>query len=100
MINVRIPILITSYYPSIPRNPQQDKPQQVTDKTPEWAHISITNLTAARTDTAMELIGLPEMHLAGIHLSRVDIAARHAEVIVNVDGLKMKACNIPITASK
>lgn len=99
MANVRIPILITSYYPSIPRHPRQDSSQPITRTTPIWSRISITNLTATGADTAMVIVGLPEEHIASVSLDDVAIAARHAAVVVNVDGLAMRACKVHLTTN-
>jgi polygalacturonase len=99
MTNVRIPILITSYYPSMPRHPLQDRTQPITRTTPVWSRISIINLTATGADTSMVIVGLPEEHVASVSLENVAIAARHAAVIVNVDGLAMRACKLQVTTN-
>ncbi len=98
MRNVRIPILITSYYPSIPRHPRQDRSQPVTRLTPIWSHISISDVVATGAETSMVIVGLPEEPIAGLNLQHVAISARHGAVIVYVDGLEMKSCKIQSAA--
>ena len=100
MTNVRIPILITSYYPAIPRHPLQDRSLPVTRMTPIWSHISIYDVRATGADTAMLIVGLPEEHISSVSLVNVVISARHEAVVVNVDGLAMRAYKVQLTANR
>lgn len=87
MTNVKVSILITSYYPSIPKAPQGDPAQAVTDRTPIWRKIRITNVTSTGGKTAGQIVGLPEMPIEDVVLTNVHISADKPIQIVNAKGI-------------
>ncbi len=100
MKNVRFPILITSYYPSIPRDPLHDKILPVTRKTPIWTGINITDLTATGAERGIVIVGLPEQHVGGVKLRNVRISAHRASEIVFANDVQMNDCNIRVVRKR
>jgi len=88
MEDVKIPILITSFYPSIPKNAQDDPAQPITATTPIWRHIRISNVTATGSDVAGQIIGLPEMSISDVVLTNVQIAAKEGMEIIHAKGIR------------
>lgn len=88
MKNVKVPILITSYYPHIPKNPEDDPKQKVTSTTPIWRHIHITNVKSTDSPVAGQIIGLPEMPVEDVVLTNVDLSADKGMQIVHAKGLQ------------
>ena len=89
MTNVRYPIYLTEYYPSIPAQTDTAQPVSASSKTPSFHDITITNVTssnAASNATAGVVVGLPESKMINVHLNNVSISAgtgmevRHAAV--------------------
>ena len=79
MTNVRYPIYLTEYYPSIPVQTDPSQPVTSSSKTPSLHDITITKLTSSNTAsnaTVGIIVGLPETNLTNIHLSNVSISAR------------------------
>src|SRR5207248_758401 len=62
MKNVKTAIEITSYYPKKPTRPELDQmpAEKMTDQTPVWRNIKITNVTAEGSQYAGKIYGLPE----------------------------------------
>ena len=85
MTNVGYPIVIYSYYDSYgtpnsisPSIAAADPPQVVTNTTPIWRNITISNLTVASTsgaNIAGLIWGLPEMLVSNVTLASVNISA-------------------------
>ena len=73
MKNVGTPILITEYYPKIPKH-AVTKP--ITRLTPHFHNITIENVTATGARSAGIIIGLPESHVRSLSLHNVHIQAR------------------------
>ncbi len=73
MEDVKIPILISEYYPKIPKH---DTAQPVTRFTPHFHDISITNLKATGAETAGFIVGLPESPISSITLTNVYISSQ------------------------
>jgi polygalacturonase len=99
MENVKIPILISEYYPKIP---EHDQEQPVTRLTPRFHDISITNLNATGAQQAGVIAGLPESPLKTIVLTNVHIAADKgltvSNAVVTAHDLVVKAASgAPIT---
>jgi polygalacturonase len=99
MENVKTAILITAYYPKVPAT---DAAQPVTDKTPMYDNIRITNVKAEGSASAGTIVGVPERPLKGIVLDRVSIAAKTGLVIRNasVEQRKLEvnaAKGLPVT---
>ncbi len=87
MTGVKVPILITSYYPRIPDDPASDPAQELGSLTPIWRHIQITNLTATDSPSAGEIIGLAEAPVEDVVLTDVHISAAKGLRIVNARGI-------------
>jgi polygalacturonase len=85
-------ILITEYYPKIPRD---DNARPVTRLTPHFHDISISNLNASGGNSAGALAGLPESPLTGIRLKNVHIAAVTGLEISNARVLGEKLVVLP-----
>src|SRR5439155_23035349 len=83
MKNVKVPILITSYYPKIPADAQDDAAQVVAATTPIWRNIRISRLRSEGSPVAGQIIGLPEMPVENIELTDVKISAQKGMQIVN-----------------
>jgi polygalacturonase len=98
MNNVKVPILITSYYPKIPKDPGADPAQPVTGKTPIWRHIRINNVTSQNSPVAGRIIGLPEMLVEDVVLTNVHISADKGFEIVHAKGIRFE--NSSITAAQ
>jgi polygalacturonase len=88
MKNVKVPILITSYYPRIPADPAQDPSQAVDSLTPIWRHIRISNVTSTDSPSAGRIIGLPEMPVSDIVLTNVVIDADKGLQVVNARDIR------------
>lgn len=75
MKKVKVPVLITSYYPKAPKDPARDAEQPVTPKTPIWRNITIRRVKVTDSPEAGRIIGLPEMPAGPIAFSDVHIEA-------------------------
>lgn len=96
MKNVKVAILITSYYPKLPKVPEQDAPQPVAATTPLWRHIRIKNIQAEGGAVAGQIIGLPEMPIQDVVLTDVNISAAKGFEIIHAQGIQF--VNSHITA--
>jgi polygalacturonase len=72
MEDVKLPILITEYYPKIP---DTDTAQPMAEHTPRFRDISITNLSANGANVAMQIAGLPESPIKNLSLENITISA-------------------------
>lgn len=97
MKDVRRPIEIVDYYPTLPASPQADPAQPVTPQTPTFANIVIDDLTATGAEIAGTIWGLPEMPISGILLRDVRIHADTGLQIVHARDLTL--ANVRITAA-
>ncbi len=96
MHNVKNSILITSYYPKIPTDPRQDRARAL-DRTPSVSHIRITDVTSTDSQIAGQIVGLPEMPLVDIILTRVHVAAKKPMQIFHANGVQFIDCRITST---
>jgi polygalacturonase len=96
MHNVKNSILITSYYPKIPTDPRQDRARAL-DRTPSVTHIRITDVTATDSQIAGQIVGLPEMPLEDIILTRVHVSAKKPMQIFHANGVQFIDCRITST---
>jgi polygalacturonase len=92
MKDVKVSILITSYYPKVPVDPEQDAPQKIGDRTPIWRHIVIRNVTSRNSSIAGQIVGLPEMPIEDIVLTNVSISAKQPIEIVHAKGIRFVNC--------
>jgi polygalacturonase len=98
MKGVKVPIYITSYYPSIPKDVEKDAAQPGGPKTPIWRNIRISNVTVTDSPEAGRIIGLPEMPVTNLVLTNVRISAKKGLRIVHAKGVKFERCDV--TASQ
>lgn len=88
MKNVKVPIYFTSYYPSIPKDLESEKPQLVTPTTPIWRNIHVSNVTVTDSPEAGRILGLPEMPIENVTFTNVKISAEKGLRVVNAKGIK------------
>jgi polygalacturonase len=88
MTNVKNAILITSYYPKIPKQPDKDPMRPAGARTPVWRHILIRNVVATGCQNAGEIVGLPEMPAQDIVFDHVQISATAPIQIFNARGIQ------------
>ena len=94
LTNVKVPIYITSYYPSIPKEVESDLARPVTPTTPVWRDIRISHLTAKDCAEAGRIIGLPESPVTGVTLAEVRIAADQGLRIVHAKAVRFATSRI------
>jgi polygalacturonase len=94
MTDVATPILITSYYPKIPKEPAADPAEPVGKATPIWRGIRISNLTATGATAAGRMIGLPEMPISDVVLADVKISAERGMEVIHARGIRFERCTI------
>jgi polygalacturonase len=93
MKNVKVPILISAYYPKIPR---EDEAVAVTSTTPRYREIRITNVTADSPAGAGIIIGLPECEVENVVLENVHLTAPVGLTIRNAKGIILKNTKIEV----
>ncbi len=96
MKHVKFPIMITSFYPSIPKNPEEDAAQPVTKTTPIWRNIRISHLTSQEGENAGRILGLGEMPVMDVVLSDVSISAKKPMDIINARGIRFEDSKIVV----
>ena len=103
MKNVDPAITLTSYYmynsagdPSQRSAPKEDAAQPVTDKTPIYRNIRISNLKATCQKAAGLIMGLPESQISDVVMENVQISAATSGLkIKNATGIQLK--NVQVT---
>jgi polygalacturonase len=100
MTNVFPALSIACYYQdsSQAKFPKDDPAQPVTDTTPMFRNIRITNLTATSTRNAGIIVGLPESVVSNVVLENVHITAETGMVIRNAKGIQLK--NVTVSVKK
>jgi polygalacturonase len=96
MTKVNRPIEIVDYYPKTPKSPNEDPPQPVTDTTPTFAHIAISNVTATDCPAAGFIWGLPEMPISGITFTNVNLQAEKGLLIYHAQNIKFVGSKITV----
>jgi DNA sulfur modification protein DndE len=91
MIDVKIPINITSYYPKIPK---EDTAQPITHETPIYRNIRIANLTASSPQSAGFIVGLPECVVSNVTLDNVQISAPAGLTVRNAKEVRAKSVKV------
>ncbi|MER5436310.1 pectinesterase family protein [Streptomyces sp. NPDC002588] len=89
MTDVRTPIQITGYYPSVPAD--GDAAQAVTSTTPNYHDITLANITATGATTAGQIVGVPEQPITSLTLTSVSITAK--------TGLSVRNATVNTTAT-
>jgi polygalacturonase len=86
MSNVGSPISFTDWYGGDPSNPTTAGSATVTSTTPNFKHITISNVTATGGGFS-EIYGLPELHISDVTLSNVHISESGTFEIYYADGI-------------
>jgi polygalacturonase len=98
MDHVKVPIFITSYYPTIPSIPEDDAAEPVGERTPIWRNIRISDVTITNSPVAGRILGLPEMPVSDVVLTNVSISAEKGMQIVNARNIKFVNSGIAVTS--
>jgi polygalacturonase len=98
MTNVFPALSIACYYQdsSQAKFPKDDPAQPVTDTTPMFRNIRITNLTATSTKNAGVIVGLPESLVSNVVLENVHITAQTGLTIANAKGIQLKNVTVSV----
>ncbi len=88
-------ITITCYYPKIP---VADEAALVTDTTPMFSNIRISNVRGTAVKAAGVIVGLPESMITNVVLEDVELSAPQGLTIRNARGVQLK--NVKITTKK
>jgi len=100
MKNVHPAISIVGYYQygTNDKYPKNDLPQPVTETTPVFRDICISNMTATCTGDAGLIVGLPESVVTNVVLENVKITAEKGLKIVNAKGIRCRNVEITVKA--
>ena len=90
-------ILITAYYPKIPK---EDAAQPMTPATPIFRNIRISDLTATCVKGAGIIVGLPESQVSGVVLENVNISAVSGLEIRNATGVQLKNVRVQVKSGE
>jgi polygalacturonase len=98
MSNVYPAISIAGYYQQSSQMLflKDDKGEPVTETTPIFRNIKISNLTAASTKNAGLIAGLPESVITNVVLENVHISAETGLTIANAKGIQLKDVNVEV----
>jgi polygalacturonase len=88
---VRDGILVTNYYVRIPEEP-------VSERTPVFRNISISNVTVSGAPVVVDIQGLPEMPISGLRIRDLVGAGKRGLQAFNTKGLELH--NIKIDAAE
>jgi polygalacturonase len=80
--------------PDQTRTTFSDQAMPVTEETPQFKDIFISEVVCRGAEEAIELLGLPEMPLRGIELSNVSISSRRGLNCAYADGVKLRQVEI------
>jgi polygalacturonase len=100
MKNVHPAISIVCYYQysTNDKYPKEDPAQPMTETTPIFRNIKISNVTATVTRDAGLIVGLPESVVSNVVLDNVHITAETGMVIRNAKGIQFKNSTISVKA--
>jgi polygalacturonase len=84
MKDVKNALIISEYYPKV-LPPEGEAAQPITRLTPHFHDITLENITAAGSESAGVIAGLPEAPIAGLVLRNVKISARKGLTIGYAD---------------
>jgi polygalacturonase len=99
MKRVKTSVMIVSYYPEIPKKPEQDPAQPIAPKTPIWRHIRISNLQSHESGTAVRIIGLAEMPVEDLTFTNVRITANKPGQIIHAKDVRFVDSEITATSA-
>ncbi len=102
MTNVGNPIYINDYYPerNAPKDPSTETAEPVTDRTPINKNITFRDLTATNCPNAGTIRGLPEMPIAAMTFSNVNIAAKTGLKIYHARAVRFINSKITVESGK
>jgi polygalacturonase len=84
---MRSGILVTNYYVRIPEEP-------VSERTPVFRNISISNVTVSGAPIVVDIQGLPEMPIAGLRIRDVVGAGKRGLQAFNTKGMELRDMKI------
>jgi polygalacturonase len=98
MKNVHPAISIVCYYQysTNDKYPKNDPAQPVTETTPIFRNIHISNVTATATKDAGFIVGLPESVVSNVVLENVHITAETGLTIANAKGIQLKNVEVSV----
>ena len=76
-------INVTNYYTKTPEEP-------VSERTPIFRNIAISNMTITRSNVAINVEGLPEMPVAGLQISNIIASAKTGMKAYNTSRLELR----------
>ena len=80
-------ILVTNYYTRVPEEP-------VSERTPVFRNISISNVTVSGAPVVVDIQGLPEMPIAGLRLRDIVGSGKRGLQAFNTKGLELHGVKI------
>jgi polygalacturonase len=80
-------ILVTNYYVKIPAEP-------VSERTPVFRNIAISNVTVSGAPVVMDIQGLPEMPIAGLRISDLTGSGKRGVQAFNTKGLELHSVKV------
>lgn len=88
MNNVKNPIYLTSYYPSTPARPDDDKGGAVGGKIPQWRNIQIEDATLTDCANSIIIWGLPEQPMKDVTLRNLHILAERGALVYHAKNIR------------
>ncbi len=85
MTNVETAISIDMYYGS-----KSEEKEAVTEKTPFFKNIQLSNITAINVENAAQIIGLPEAPIEGISIVNSNFTAKNGFEVKYVNNFKLR----------
>jgi polygalacturonase len=100
MKNVHPAISIVGYYQYSTNDkfPKNDPAQPISETTPRFRNVCISNVTATCTQDAGLIVGLPESLVSNVVLENVRITAETGFTIRNARGIQFKNSTISVKA--
>lgn len=80
-------ILVTNYYTRVPQEP-------VSERTPVFRDISISNVTISGAPIVVDVQGLPEMPIAGLHIRDLSGSGKRGLQAFNTSGMELRDVRI------
>jgi polygalacturonase len=100
MKNVHPAISIVAYYQysTNDKYPKNDPAQPISEITPRFRNVCISNVTATCTQGAGLIVGLPESVVSNVVLENVHLTAETGLTIANARGIQFKNSTISVKA--
>jgi polygalacturonase len=100
MERVKGSILITSYYPTIPKQPETDPAQKANGRSPIWRNILIENVTSTDSPTPLRIIGLAEEPVQNLTLRNVHLSGTNPVQIIHARGVQLIDTTVTTTSDQ